>query len=224
MRARAIQPGQLQTIRPGKATLYPCSPPGDRLCAIAGDFVTVGVHFRLVIDSVRAARDAPAPPAGHAPAVARTGAPTPSRPRASDTPRTPSDDARPPRRACSPAATSRGDAPAARQLLAAASALATRTLAPQWIVRGRLVAGVAVLGRVGQLPLHVVNLGHQFLDLRPKRGIVRPQAGGLGFQLDDTFIWRSSREETSLPLPPLRTVLATCTAHGSISLSTHRGL
>jgi hypothetical protein len=103
------------------------------------------------------------------------------------------------------------------RLLAAPPALAAGTLAPQRIAGGRLVAGVAILPGVGQARF-------QLLHTHTQRGDLLPLALILGFQFGDTVLWRSSREEASLPLPPLRTVQATCTAHGSISLSTHRGL
>src|SRR5258705_5366114 len=74
-------------------------------------------------------------------------------------------------------------------LLAAAPALATRSLAAQRVTRGRFAAVVAVLG---QSRLQVLDLGHQLLDLRLQRRNLappHPQCGILGFQLSDAFGW-----------------------------------
>ena len=71
----------------------------------------------------------------------------------------------------------------APRLLAAAPALAARTFAPQRIAGGRLVAGEAILARVGQPRFQLLRPLQQRRDLLPLAGI-------LGLEAGDLFLWR----------------------------------
>jgi hypothetical protein len=94
------------------------------------------------------------------------------------------------------------------RFLAAPLAQALR-LAPEPVAAGRFGAVVAIRGQPG----------FQLLHTRQQRDVLLAQALILGFEVGNPLVGRSGKEATSLPPPPLRTVRATFTAHGSISPS-----